>query len=120
MYAMQVNLNSRNQYGQILISGLFIVSTLLLLDYRSLTKQDLLVLTMYLQQFARMIPGFGQTICNMMTAYPDLKIVMTELLKPSMVKDPFPDVALRTNDLPPNIEFRHVSFHFDLKQDERK
>src|SRR3990167_2391695 len=60
--------------GQVLIAGLFVITTLAFTDRASLTKKDLFILATYLQQFNRLVPSFGETINRMLVSYPDLKL----------------------------------------------
>ena len=101
--------------GQVVIAGLFVITTLLFTDCANLSKKDLFILASYLQQFIRLVPSFGEMVTRLMASYPDLKFAIGELMQSSLVKDRFASVPfdIHKNSNPPSIAFQHVNFSYE-------
>ena len=78
--------------------------------------QDFLVLIGYFSQLSNLLPAFGHGINQLVSSYPDLKFVFSELAKPDEVVDLYPDRSLPiTLGVAPSIEFDNVTFSYDNK-----
>ncbi len=99
--------------GNIIIPGLAMLAASLIMATKirekRYTAQDFIVLFGYLSQLVSIIPNFGQALTLLFSAYPDIKFIFTELVKPAEIIDLYPNTPL-VIDGPPSIRFDNVHY----------
>jgi ABC-type transport system involved in Fe-S cluster assembly fused permease/ATPase subunit len=82
---------------------------------KEFTHEDFILLVTYLDKLATLVPTVGKSLNDLFATWPDLKFLFNELLKPSEIKDPYPNVPLITNGQSASIRFENVTFGYPKK-----